>query len=187
MEFDYEELKDFCQGAAKALESRLENKRSEMEEMEMMLMAVKQCSALVNENVRLKTLVEELQTENEAINEKIKAKDETIKQQKEEMASLKLMADESKKMMSGLAKKSDEVSFVDGMRLFINQSKRKTVQKREIVKQLVLEQVTVAKVTLPDDLRETLATFDDDLLRPTNNITISGNATYVENQTNKKA
>lgn len=187
MELDYEELKDFCQGAAKALESRLENKRSEMEEMEMMQMAVKQCSALVNENVRLKTLVEELQTENEAINEKIKAKDETIKQQKEDMASLNLKLDESSKMMARVAKKSDDVSLVSGLRIYINQSKTKTVHKREVVKQLVLELVQTAKVILPDDLSETLATFDDDLLRPNTNITVSGNATYVENQTNKKA
>lgn len=201
MEQGYSELKNICRQASREMSRQLESLTGQMEQISQQKQILDAVGDLLAENEQLKADMENLQENNTQLLEQISAreeqfegqlsaKDKQIKQLNESITNLNLRLDEASKMVARIAKKADDVSLINGLRVFINQSKTKTVQKRETVKHLVLELIQTTKVELPEDLAETLASFDDDwqknAVQNTTNITVNDKGTYIEKQTNTK-
>ena len=118
---------------------------------------------------------------------KIESQQEELESQKAEIDSLRaqlqekeVQLSEQRKLTTGMAKKSSEEELIKAIRVFINISKRKSLDKRTHIKDMIRDLADAVKLELPDDLRETLAHLDDEQSEPSQQVfieTLNGTAT----------
>ena len=65
-----------------------------------------------------------------------------------------------------MAKKSSQDDVSKALRIYLNNSKRKTLSKREAAKTVFLELIAAAKLEMPEDTMELLSHFDDETPEP---------------------
>ncbi len=71
------------------------------------------------------------------------------------------------KLVAGVAKKTSEDDVIKFIRVFVNKSKQKTIKKRTLIKEMVLEFTYANGIVLPDDLMATIYALDDEQEVPT--------------------
>lgn len=81
---------------------------------------------------------------------------------RERNKELTVQLDEAQKMNKKLAEKSDDNVVVRIIRQYLNQSKKKSTSKKENIKIIIEEVVRSAGIVLPDDVKATLDTFDNE-------------------------
>jgi hypothetical protein len=69
---------------------------------------------------------------------------------------------EMSKLSAGVAKKASQEEVLKALRVFVNKSKRKKVEKRIAVKEMVLELANANGVLLPEDLSAAIDSLDDE-------------------------
>ena len=89
---------------------------------------------------------------------------EELKDQLQEMTT---KLNEMSKLVAGVAKKTSEDDVIKFIRVFVNKSKHKTVKKRTLIKEMVLEFTYANGIVLPDDLMATIYALDDEQEVPT--------------------
>lgn len=89
---------------------------------------------------------------------------EELKDQLQEMTT---KLNEMNKLVAGVAKKSTEDNVVKFIRVFVNKSKQKTIKKRTLIKEMVLEFTYANGIVLPEDLMATIYALDDEQEVPT--------------------
>jgi hypothetical protein len=65
-----------------------------------------------------------------------------------------------------MAKKASQDEVLQALRVFVNKSKRKKVEKRIAIKEMVLEMANANGVLLPEDLATAIDSLDDEQLEP---------------------
>ena len=145
-----EELKEAASEAYRQLQSELESKMDEAEELKIQMRVVEATQALLNEIDRLKAENEAQREEIDELHQQIDDRDRRLK--------------ELGQLSAGVAKKSSADDVAKAMRIYMNMSKRKTQSKREAAKTVLLELITAAKLEMPEDFMETLSHFDDEEL-----------------------
>ena len=145
-----EELKEAASEAYRQLQSELESKMDEAEELKIQMRVVEATQALLNEIDRLKAENEAQREEIDELHQQIDDRDRRLK--------------ELGQLSAGVAKKSSADDVAKAMRIYMNMSKRKTQSKREAAKTVLLELITAAKLEMPEDFMETLSNFDDEEL-----------------------
>lgn len=156
-------LRDYMRDERKELEDkkeRLEMQLQAHEAMEQLLTHIDgqeaQISNLNDEVADLNAQIEKLQAQLT----QAKAERDALKQDNNE---LKMRLDEQAKMNTQVLKAADHADLIDLWRKYLNKSKRKVAIKRSYIKMVVTELALSAKVELPEDILNTLETFDDDL------------------------
>lgn len=71
---------------------------------------------------------------------------------------------ELRKVSASMAKKSSQDDVAKAIRIYLNTSKRKKLDKREAAKTVLLELITAAKLEMPEDTMELLNHFDDEVV-----------------------
>ena len=162
MNTNYIELKELARKARRALEQERDDIQSLAQKVEQMDTFLQ----VLNARDGLLTEYERLQEEADSLRAQLQEKEVQLSEQR--------------KLTTGMAKKSSEDELIKAIRVFINISKRKSLDKRTHIKDMIRDLADAVKLELPDDLRETLAHLDDEQNEPSQQVfieTLNGTAT----------
>ena len=150
MTIDITDLKEQLRDAQRCLDSEYEKIQEKIEANEKQLKLLGRIESLITENERLKSELEEQQADNDRLHELLNDKD--------------MKLNEWSKFSVSMAKKSSQEGLEKAFQLYINMSKRKTQAKREVAKAQLLDFIATAKLTMPDDIMESLNQLDDEVV-----------------------
>ena len=146
-----EKMNDFAEWLHEAKHA-LEREREEMEEK------AEQINYRLNALEVTSELLAELETLKED-NEKLRS---LLQEEKDTRAKLEMQMKEMSKLSASVAGKASQEEVLKALRVFVNKSKRKKLDKRIAVKEMVLEMAIANGVTLPEDLAATIECLDDE-------------------------
>ena len=148
MEINFNELRDWNDGARRTLDREREKMMERVELLDGLAQAMEAVDEIVAENERLKTEIEGLRSQLQA--------------EKEQRTKAEMQLSEMSKLSAGVAKKASQEEVLKALRVFVNKSKRKKVEKRIAVKEMVLELANANGVLLPEDLSAAIDSLDDE-------------------------
>jgi hypothetical protein len=143
-----EGIKEAARETRRQLQSELECKMEEAEEVKIQIRVVEATQELLDEIDRLNSENEAQQKEIDDLNQQLQDKDIQLK--------------ELGKLSAGVAKKASQDELLKAIRVFVNKSKRKKIEKRIAVKEMVLEMVNANSIVLPEDLALAIDALDDE-------------------------
>ena len=148
MEINLNELRDWNDGARRTLDREREKMMERVELLDGLAQAMEAVDEIVAENERLKTEIEGLRSQLQA--------------EREQRTKAEMQLSEMSKLSAGVAKKASQEEVLKALRVFVNKSKRKKVEKRIAVKEMVLELANANGVLLPEDLSAAIDSLDDE-------------------------
>lgn len=173
MDRNFDELKDWKDGARRELSDEADRLKAKYEQVNNYLRALEAIDGLIS---KIDTLVEDLEEKQTTIDsqveemEKMEAEIDSLRQQlqeeKEHSQTLEMQLNESRKLSKNVAKKSSHEELIKALQAFVNKSKQKRIEKRTAVKEMVLELVVANSIVLPVDLAATIESLDDEQLDP---------------------
>ena len=107
------------------------------------------------ENELLRQQVQEMK-------EKDVKREALLQEEKERNTKLEMQLTEMSKMTASVAGKASQEEVLKALRVFVNKSKRKKLEKRIAVKEMVLELANANGLVLPDDLASAVDSLDDE-------------------------
>lgn len=141
-------------------------------------------SGLLEENKRQQEEIESLQQQLEEKKNDYEVLAGTAKnlldaatEARNQKKELEMQLAETRKLSEGVAKKSSEEGVIKALQIFVNRSKTKKADKRTYIKTTILEFANTIKLSLPDELANSIDNLDDEQSEP-KNLTVNGN--YVE-------
>ena len=143
-----EEMKEAMQELHRRLEREQEELQTRQDELKGMMLALKATEDVLEENRRLQGRVEELQG--------------LLQEEKERGTKLEMLLNEMSKLSASVAGKASQEEVLKALRVFVNKSKRKKMEKRIAVKEMVLELANANGLLLPEDLSATIDSLDDE-------------------------
>lgn len=148
MEINLNELRDWNDGARRTLDREREKMMERVELLDGLAQAMEAVDEIVAENESMKTEIEGLRSQLQA--------------EKEQRTKAEMQLSEMSKLSAGVAKKASQEEVLKALRVFVNKSKRKKVEKRIAVKEMVLELANANGVLLPEDLSAAIDSLDDE-------------------------
>ena len=130
------------------LEQEDEEVLARHDELKSKMLALKDTKDVLEENKRLQGRIEELQG--------------LLQEEKDRNMKLEMQLDEMSKMTASVAGKASQEELLKALRVFVNKSKRKKLEKRIAVKEMVLELANANALVLPEDLASTIDSLDDE-------------------------
>ena len=118
--------------------------------------------------------IDELLAENERLKEELESMREMYEEEKEVRMKLEMELNETKKLAVGVANKTSQEAMLKVISTFVNRSKQKKLEKRTMVKSIVLEMAMTNGLTLPADLAQTIDALDDERVEA-KVVNVSGN------------
>ena len=118
--------------------------------------------------------IDELLAENERLKEELESMREMYEEEKDMRTKLELELNETKKLAVGVANKTSQEAMLKVISTFVNRSKQKKLEKRTMVKSIVLEMAMTNGLTLPADLAQTIDALDDERVEA-KVVNVSGN------------
>ncbi len=94
-----------------------------------------------------------------AENVTLKEENEALHQQLQER---EMQLNEMSKLSASVAGKASQEALHKALRVFVNKSKRKKIEKRIAIKEMVLELANANGAVLPEDLAATIDSLDDE-------------------------
>ena len=94
-----------------------------------------------------------------AENATLKEENEALRQQLQER---EMQLNEMTKLSASVAGKASQEALHKALRVFVNKSKRKKIEKRIAIKEMVLELANANGAVLPDDLSAAIDSLDDE-------------------------
>ena len=160
MEINVNELSDWSDGARRTLDREREKMMERVELLDGLAQAMEAVDEIVAENESMKTEIEGLRSQLQA--------------EREQRTKAEMQLSEMSKLSAGVAKKASQEEVLKALRVFVNKSKRKKVEKRIAVKEMVLELANANGVLLPEDLSAAIDSLDDEQLE-TRVVNVQGN------------
>lgn len=128
----------------------------------------------VKNYLKVMDCIDELLAENERLKEDLESMREMYEEEKEVRMKLEMELNETKKLAVGVANKTSQEAMLKVISTFVNRSKQKRIEKRTMVKSIVLEMAVTNGLTLPDDLAQTIDALDDERVEA-KVVNVSGN------------
>lgn len=125
---------------------------------------LKAMESLLNKAAKYENMLEQVREERDSLKQEVKA--------------LQMQLDEQQKMTKNMAARAEDESIIKALRTYMNHSKKKTVKKRGYIKMMITELAMSVGLALPEDMLDTLDSFDDDESKL--DVSVGGN--YIENQ-----
>jgi hypothetical protein len=148
MKTDIQDLKEGVRDARRALDSKCEEAMESLQQMQGFSRVLEAAEQMLDENVRLREDLEELQ--------------EQLLEEKDLRTKAEIQLKEMSQLSAGVAKKASQDELLKAIRVFVNKSKRKKIEKRIAVKEMVLEMVNANSIVLPEDLALSIDALDDE-------------------------
>jgi hypothetical protein len=149
------ELKDWSESASRALEREREKMMERVELINGMARAMEAVDDILAENERLKAENESLNAENDTLQTQLLT-------ERELRTKAEMQLGEMSKLSVGVAKKASQEELLPALRVFVNKSKRKKLEKRIAVKEMVLEMANANGLTLPEEFAAVIDSLDDE-------------------------
>jgi predicted RNase H-like nuclease (RuvC/YqgF family) len=117
---------------------------------------------------QLKGVINALEASNEIVqdNERLEEEMNLLRQQlqdeKDKNTRLEMQLKEMGKMTASVANNASQEEVLKALRVFVNKSKRKKLEKRIAVKEMVLELANANSLMLPEDLAASVDSLDDE-------------------------
>ena len=177
---NYTEFKELLSEARRHMEREHNRMIEELKTQEGYLKVLDCCNEYAIRHERLLQQLEEKEAALTSLTEQLQEqRQETdslrqqLEQQRQETDSLRQQLQEKEvrlselgKLSAGVAKKSSQDDVSKALRIYLNNSKRKTLSKREAAKTVFLELIAAAKLEMPEDTMELLSHFDDETPEP---------------------
>lgn len=168
-----EELTEAVQETYRQLQNKLERKANEAEELKTQMRIMEATQKLLDEIERLNNDLEDYRSELDGLREQ-------LQDEKDKNQQLEMRLSEMSKLSAGMAKKSSLEELLEALRIFINKSKQKRIEKRTAVKEMVLELANANGIVFPEDLAATLDSLDDEQPDP-KVVNVAGNYNDIHN------
>ena len=143
-----EELKEAAREVRRQLEREQERIAEEAQRLEQQLRTLDATEDLLAEIERLKDEGEGLRSQ--------------LQEEKERSTRLEMQLNEMGKMTASVAGKASQEEVLKALRVFVNKSKRKKLEKRIAVKEMVLELANANGLLLPEELAASIDSLDDE-------------------------
>ena len=98
-----------------------------------------------------------------------------LQEEKEQRLKLEMQLNEMSKLSASVAGKASHDELLKALRTFVNKSKQKRIEKRTLVKEMVLELVIANGIVLPPELAATIESLDDEQPAVTQVVNVAGN------------
>ena len=118
--------------------------------------------------------INDLLAENERLKEELEEAREAYEEEKDLRMKLEMELNEAKKLTAGVANKASQEVMQKVISTFVNRSKQKKLEKRAMVKSLVLEVVVANNILLSEELMQTINSLDDERVEA-KVVNVSGN------------
>ena len=125
-----------------------EQKAEEAERLKSFMFTLESTEEVLQENERLQGEIEQLRSQ--------------WQEEKERNTKLEMQLNEMSKMTASVAGKASQDELQKALRVFVNKSKRKKLEKRIAVKEMVLELANANGLMLPEDLSAIIDSLDDE-------------------------
>lgn len=168
-----EELTEAVHETYRQLQNKLERKANEAEELKTQMRIMEATQKLLDEIERLNNDLEDYRSEVDGLREQ-------LQDEKDKNQQLEMRLSEMSKLSAGMAKKSSLEELLEALRIFINKSKQKRIEKRTAVKEMVLELANANGIVFPEDLAATLDSLDDEQPDP-KVVNVAGNYNDIHN------
>ena len=168
-----EELTEAVHETYRQLQNKLERKANEAEELKTQMRIMEATQKLLDEIERLNNDLEDYRSELDGLREQ-------LQNEKDKNQQLEMRLSEMSKLSAGMAKKSSLEELLEALRIFINKSKQKRIEKRTAVKEMVLELANANGIVFPEDLAATLDSLDDEQPDP-KVVNVAGNYNDIHN------
>ena len=145
---NYEELKEEVRDARRALDSKCEETMERLQQMQGFSRVLEAAEQALDENAGLR--------------EEGKERREQLGEEKDVGTKAEMQLKEMRQLSAGVAKKASQDELLKAIRVFVNKSKRKKIEKRIAVKEMVLEMVNANGIVLPEDLALAIDALDDE-------------------------
>ena len=164
------ELMEAAREARRRLELEQEELKERAEQLKGFMTALETTEDVLQENERLEEEMEELRTQHQEVIEQLRQqyqdeKDllrQQLQDEKDRNTKLEMQLNEMSKMTASVAGKASHEELLKALRVFVNKSKRKKLEKRIAVKEMVLELANANSLMLPEDLSSTIDSLDDE-------------------------
>ena len=156
------ELMEAMQEQLRQLEHEDEELLARHDELKNRMLVLKTTGEMLEENERLQGKILELQG--------------LLQEEKDRNTKLEMQLNEMSKLSASVAGKASQDELLKALRVFVNKSKRKKMEKRIAVKEMVLELANANGLVLPADLATTIDSLDDEQLVEQPQVT-TGNVT----------
>ena len=105
---------------------------------------------------------EEVLQKNEQLQEELAQARQQLQDERDRNTKLEMQLNEMTKLSASVAGKAAQEEVQKALRVFVNKSKRKKMEKRIAVKEMVLELANANGLVLPTDLAATIDSLDDE-------------------------
>ena len=143
-----EELKEAARETYRQLEREKEELMEKAEQLKGFMLTIEATEDVLQENEGLKEEIEQLRSQ--------------LQDEKERNTKLEMQLNEMSKLSASVAGKASHEELLKALRVFVNKSKRKKMEKRIAVKEMVLELANANSLMLPSDLAATIDSLDDE-------------------------
>lgn len=158
-----EELREAAREVCRQLEREQERITEEAERLKSFMFTLESTEEVLQENERLQEEIEQLRSQ--------------WQEEKERNTKLEMQLNEMSKMTASVAGKASQDELQKALRVFVNKSKRKKMEKRIAVKEMVLELANANGLILPQDLAASIDSLDDEQIVEPSPVTTTGNVT----------
>ena len=142
------DMKEMMQGMRQTFEDERSKMMANVERVSDLLRAVDEMEAVISENGNLMKEVEMLRGQ--------------LKEEKEQREKVEMQLKEMSKLSASVAGKASQDELLKALRVFVNKSKRKKLEKRIAVKEMVLELGNANSMVFPEELAAALDSLDDE-------------------------
>jgi hypothetical protein len=153
------ELMEAAREARRRLEREQEELTERAEQLKGFMSALEATEDVLEENERLQEKLEEERSQWQEEKEQLRSQ---LQDEKEKNMKLEMQLNEMSKMTASVAGKASHEELLKALRVFVNKSKRKKMEKRIAVKEMVLELANANGLALPTDLASTIDSLDDE-------------------------
>lgn len=150
-----ENFSEIAHDMRRAIERERERLMERIEEQNTYLKLLDNINQLLSANADLKETINRQTADIDALHEQ-------LQQERGKSEELEMRLSELAKLSAGMARKSSQDELLKAIRVFVNKSKRKKIEKRIAVKEMVLEMANANGVVLPEDLAATIDALDDE-------------------------
>lgn len=175
-EFDLEQVRNMLHEQRGVIQLERDNLMEQGERLKKFKQVLETVDLVFKEKERIRIENERLKEKNIMLEEELyaaKAKFRRAEMQKNEMSKLSM----------SMAGKASQEELLKALRVFVNTSKRKKMEKRIAVKEMVLELANANRLTLPADLAATIDCLDDELPE-TKVVNVAGNYNDIHDNGN---
>ena len=142
------EMMEATREARRQLEREQEKMKERTEQMKGFMLALEATEEVLQENERLREEMDQLRQQ--------------LQDEKDKNTKLEMQLKEMTKLSASVAGKASQEEVQKALRVFVNKSKRKKMEKRIAVKEMVLELANANGLVLPTDLAATIDSLDDE-------------------------